>query len=60
MKRNNTCAFWGFLGCHKNIQAYWLAKQSILDLGILSPGAFWPTSDIGLRMTGYPDFERSS
>jgi hypothetical protein len=39
------------------LQAYWLAKQSILDLGILSPGAFWPTTDIGLRMTAYPDFE---
>ena len=39
------------------LQAYWLAKQSILDLGILSPGAFWPTSDIGLRMTAYPNFE---
>ena len=39
------------------LQAYWLAKQSILELGILTKGAFWPSSAIGLRMTSEPGFE---
>ena len=39
------------------LQAYSLAKQSILDLGILSKGAFWASDAIGLRMASHPNFE---
>ena len=39
------------------LQAYWLAKQGILDQGILSKGAFWASDAIGLRMNSHPAFE---
>lgn len=43
-------------GIHR-LEAYWLARKTLLERGTLPPGAFRTSDQVRLRMTGRPGFE---